>query len=108
LTPADLQTTLAHSIQLRQGHITCTVEREIEGGIMSRKSCAALTAAMLSFALPAKAQQLPDGPGKELAEANCNSCHTLLSRVGSGYGEWLEHRAADDDQSRRSANGRSG
>jgi virginiamycin B lyase len=85
LTPADLQTTLAHSIQLRQGHITCTVEREIEGGIMSRKSCAALTAAMLSFALPAKAQQLPDGPGKELAEANCNSCHTLLSRVGSGY-----------------------
>ena len=52
---------------------------------MSRKSCAALTAAMLSFALPAKAQQLPDGPGKELAEANCNSCHTLLSRVGSGY-----------------------
>jgi len=32
-------------------------------------------------------QQLPDGPGKELAEANCNSCHTLLSRVGSGYTE---------------------
>lgn len=31
------------------------------------------------------AQQLPDGPGKELAEANCNICHTLLSRVGSGY-----------------------
>jgi virginiamycin B lyase len=28
---------------------------------------------------------LPDGPGKELAEANCNGCHTLTSRVGAGY-----------------------
>ena len=24
-------------------------------------------------------------PAKELAEANCNICHTLLSRVGAGY-----------------------
>jgi hypothetical protein len=30
-------------------------------------------------------QQLPDGPGKELAETYCNSCHSLTSRVGSGY-----------------------
>ena len=53
---------------------------------MSRKSCAALTASLLWFGSQAMAQQqLPDGPGKELAEANCNSCHTLLSRVGSGY-----------------------
>ena len=28
---------------------------------------------------------MPDGPGKELAAANCNACHTLLSRVGAGY-----------------------
>ncbi len=54
---------------------------------MSKKSCAVLTAALLCSGLPAMGQQLPDGPGKELAEANCNSCHTLLSRVGSGYTE---------------------
>ena len=35
--------------------------------------------------LPALGQELPDGPGKELAVANCNICHTLLSRVGAGY-----------------------
>jgi virginiamycin B lyase len=52
---------------------------------MSRKSCAGLTAALLCTALPALSQALPDGPGKELAAASCNSCHTLLSRVGSGY-----------------------
>jgi virginiamycin B lyase len=52
---------------------------------MSKKSCVALTAALLCSALPALSQELPAGPGKELAEANCNICHTLLSRVGSGY-----------------------
>jgi virginiamycin B lyase len=52
---------------------------------MSKKSCVVLTAALLCSALPALSQQLPAGPGKELAEANCNICHTLLSRVGSGY-----------------------
>jgi virginiamycin B lyase len=54
-------------------------------GLMSTKSCAALAASLLCFGSQAMAQQLPDGPGKELAEANCNICHTLLSRVGSGY-----------------------
>ena len=52
---------------------------------MSRRSCAILTAALLCAAYPALGQQLPDGPGKELAQANCNICHTLLSRVGAGY-----------------------
>ena len=52
---------------------------------MSRKSCAILTASLLCAALPALGQPLPDGPGKELAQANCNICHTLLSRVGAGY-----------------------
>jgi virginiamycin B lyase len=51
---------------------------------MSSKSCMVLAATLLS-GLPALGQQLPNGPGKELAEANCNICHTLLSRVGSGY-----------------------
>jgi virginiamycin B lyase len=52
---------------------------------MSNKSCVVLTAALLCGGLPAWSQELPDGKGKELATANCNSCHTLLSRVGAGY-----------------------
>ena len=45
---------------------------------MSRKSSAILAAALLC-AFPALGQQVPDEPGKELAEANCNICHTLVS-----------------------------
>src|SRR6267154_6393125 len=52
---------------------------------MSSKSCVVLTAALLCSPLPTFSQTLPDAPGKELAAANCNSCHTLLSRVGAGY-----------------------
>jgi len=52
---------------------------------MSGRCWVVLTAALLCYGVPALGQQLPDGPGKELAAANCNGCHTLLSRVGSGY-----------------------
>jgi virginiamycin B lyase len=56
---------------------------------MSKVSVPALAAAALLFTVhPAGSQSpapLPDGPGKEAAQAYCNSCHTLLSRVGSGY-----------------------
>jgi virginiamycin B lyase len=52
---------------------------------MSRMPCAVLTASLLCLGSQAMGQQLPDGPGKDLAEINCNICHTLLSRVGSGY-----------------------
>jgi len=52
---------------------------------MSNRSCVVLTVALLCGGLPAWSQELPDGKGKELAAANCNSCHTLLSRVGAGY-----------------------
>src|SRR5216684_1077054 len=52
---------------------------------MSNKSRVILTAVLLCSGLPAQSQELPDGPGKELAVANCNGCHTLLSRVGAGY-----------------------
>jgi virginiamycin B lyase len=51
---------------------------------MSRKSSAILAAALLG-AFPALGQQVPDEPGRELAEANCNICHALVSRVGAGY-----------------------
>src|SRR4051795_3520260 len=55
-------------------------ERELQGDIMSGKSYVVLTAALWCCGLPAWSQELPDGPGKELAAANCNSCHTLSSR----------------------------
>src|SRR5260370_41613588 len=62
-----------------------TVERETQGEIMVKTSSVVLTAVLLCSGFPATGQQLPDGPGKELAQANCNICHPLLSRVGSGY-----------------------
>src|ERR1700693_2801143 len=52
---------------------------------MSNSARMVMVAALLCSALPAWSQELPDGKGKELALANCNSCHTLLSRVGAGY-----------------------
>ena len=41
--------------------------------------------ALMSFVLPVSGQELPDGKGKEIVLANCNSCHTYYSRVGAGY-----------------------
>src|SRR5437763_1070647 len=35
--------------------------------------------------LPAWGQDLPEGKGKEIVATQCNSCHTLASRVGAGY-----------------------
>ena len=51
---------------------------------MSKTRSGILIAAAL-VAPTAHAQSLPEGPGKEAAATYCNSCHTLLSRVGSGY-----------------------
>jgi mono/diheme cytochrome c family protein len=53
---------------------------------MLKQSCLSLAAvALLSSAFPAWSQELPDGPGKELVAAQCNSCHALSARVGAGY-----------------------
>ena len=43
-----------------------------------------IPAALSLILLPAWSQDLPDGKGKELVAAQCNSCHTLASRVGAG------------------------
>jgi virginiamycin B lyase len=81
LTNLALRTTLPAVLAGRRQR-----ERRWQGGrIMSNKTCAVLAATLLCTSLPAVAQGLPDGPGKEIAAATCNSCHTLLSRVGSGY-----------------------
>jgi virginiamycin B lyase len=46
-----------------------------------------IAAALVGPTCAVHAQALPEGPGKETAATYCNSCHTLLSRVGSGYTE---------------------
>ena len=53
---------------------------------MSRKLLLSLmAAALLCSALPAWSQELPDGKGKEMVAAQCNSCHEFYARLGSGY-----------------------
>ena len=44
-----------------------------------------MSAVLLCSAFPCQSQDLPEGKGKEIVLANCNSCHTFYSRVGSGY-----------------------
>jgi virginiamycin B lyase len=52
---------------------------------MSPLSRSLLVGCLMCFALPALGQELPEGKGKELVAAQCNSCHTFYSRVGAGY-----------------------
>jgi virginiamycin B lyase len=44
-----------------------------------------IAAALLCAPLPALAQPLPDGNGKEIVAATCNSCHPFRARLGAGY-----------------------
>src|SRR5436853_6182065 len=45
-----------------------------------------VAAALLCSVLPAWAQKdMPDAGGKALVDAQCNSCHALSARTGSGY-----------------------
>jgi len=44
-----------------------------------------LVGALFAATLPAGAQELPEGSGKEAVAATCNTCHPLLARVASGY-----------------------
>ena len=41
--------------------------------------------ALLYLALPAWSQELPEGKGKDLVAAHCNSCHAFYARLGAGY-----------------------
>ena len=53
---------------------------------MSKQSLVPLMAAvLLCSASPARSQELPEGEGKELVAAQCNSCHPFYARVGAGY-----------------------
>ena len=44
-----------------------------------------LIAAALCSALPSWGDELPEGKGKELVAASCNSCHAFSARLGAGY-----------------------
>src|SRR3989475_13317071 len=44
-----------------------------------------MAAALLCSALPAWSQELPEGQGKEMVAALCNSCHPFYARLGGGY-----------------------
>jgi virginiamycin B lyase len=44
-----------------------------------------MVAVLLCPACPAWSQQLPEGEGKELVAAQCNSCHPFHARLGAGY-----------------------
>ncbi len=53
---------------------------------MTKSRSVALLAVTLLAAIPlASAEELPEGKGKELVAARCNSCHPFFARVGSGY-----------------------
>ena len=44
-----------------------------------------MTAALACAASPAWGQELPEGKGKEMVAAQCNSCHPFYARLGAGY-----------------------
>jgi virginiamycin B lyase len=44
-----------------------------------------MAAALLCSALPTWSQELPDGKGKGMVAATCNSCHPFYARLGAGY-----------------------
>src|SRR5262244_3648354 len=44
-----------------------------------------LVLTLLCGAPSVSAQELPEGKGKELVAAHCNSCHPFQARVGAGY-----------------------
>jgi virginiamycin B lyase len=53
---------------------------------MSKGSRLSLMAALLLCStLPASGQELPEGKGKDVVAASCNSCHPFHARLGSGY-----------------------
>src|SRR3989442_11133524 len=53
--------------------------------VPNRRLVPVMAAALLCFALPAGSQELPEGKGKELVAAHCNSCHPFYARLGAGY-----------------------
>ena len=53
--------------------------------ILVKKSLSLSAIVMLCVAPAAWGQELPEGKGKELVAAQCNSCHPFYARIGGGY-----------------------
>ncbi len=53
---------------------------------MSKKSLQWwLAGASLCAVLPVWSQTMPEGPGREILDRSCNTCHAFSARVGGGY-----------------------
>jgi virginiamycin B lyase len=58
----------------------------MEVSMSKRSRLSALAAAALLCSAPAaSSQELPEGKGKDIVAASCNSCHPFRARLGSGY-----------------------
>ncbi|MFL5378344.1 MAG: hypothetical protein ACJ787_10535 [Myxococcales bacterium] len=51
----------------------------------SKLHSSSIAAVLFCVALAARAEEFPDGEGKEIVAATCTVCHTFASRVGAGY-----------------------
>src|SRR5467141_984253 len=70
----------------RAGRCAKMIPHPNRGGTMLIHLYRYIAAALLCSALPAWAQKdMPEGSGKALVDAQCNSCHALTARTGSGY-----------------------
>jgi len=60
------------------------------GRLMSGRKRPLLAAALVTLSSAIAAQQLPDGPGKEIVEKQCSTCHSLEIIVAERHetGEW--------------------
>src|SRR2546425_7847912 len=70
----------------RAGRCARMIPRLNRGAAMLIHLYRFIAAALLCSVLPAWAQKdMPDASGKALVDAQCNSCHALTARTGSGY-----------------------
>ena len=59
---------------------------------MLKQSFLLLAAVLFTSVTPVAAQQFPDGPGKDILEKKCSSCHSpsQVTTVGRSADEWQE------------------
>src|SRR3990170_7457638 len=65
----------------------------MDGGVMLKNSIVPLAmAAFVASVAPAAAQAFPDGPGKEILEKKCSTCHApeQVTTFGRSVEEWHE------------------
>src|SRR5436309_14070067 len=58
---------------------------QMEAAMNLRALLSLAATVLLCGALPARGQELPEGKGKDMVAASCNSCHPFHARLGAGY-----------------------